>query len=873
MYPAPGTSRATATVRPTATVRSRTTHGRTTRGTALAAAATLVVGLALWTTFTTGARAASVVLEAESAALSGGAVVAADHSGYTGGGFVGGFTDGNKGAAKTSFTVQAPSAGAATVTLRYANGTGSAQTLSLLVNGTRVRQVTLPATANWDTWAGSEQTVTLNAGANTVALAFTTADSGNVNLDNLTATTGTAPQGGTLEAESAALSGGAVVAADHSGYTGSGFVGGFTDGNKGNATAAFTVPSGQAGTGSVTLRYANGTGSAKTLTLLVNGASAGQVTLPATANWDSWATVQQAVTLAAGTNTVALKFTTADSGNVNLDSLTPTTPTGTGSPSPSPSDPGTPAPTGAGATLPFTSYEAEAGTTNGTVLTPDRTYLSTAAEASGRSAVKLTQTGQYVEIKLTAPANAVNLRYSLPDSADGKGLDATLSVYADGQALPDLSLTSRYAWVYGAYPYTNNPGEGQAHRFFDETRATLGRTLPTGTVLRFQKDAGDTAASYTLDLVEAEQTGTAETLPSGYLSAASLGVTPGGPDVTAALNTALNTAKSQGKGLFLPAGTYTVSDHVNLSGVKLRGAGVWYTVLRGTGLKGGLYGQGGTSTVENLTVDGQNTVRDDANGQAGIEGDFGTGSVIRNVWVRHTKVGLWINAPTKGLQASDLRIRDTYADGVNLHGAVNGTVVSNSSIRGTGDDALAMWSDGAAVTDSAFRHNTVQLPALANGAAVYGGSGNSVQDNLISDTVTAGAGITVSTRFGQPFTGTTTVSGNVLRRTGSMEVNWNSKLGAVWIYADQSDLTQPVVLNGNTVEDSTYSGLLLSWQKQIADLRVDGLTITRTGANGIEGNATGRGTFANTKVSQTAEAPLNVTGGFTIQRGTGNSGW
>nr|WP_237530448.1 glycosyl hydrolase family 28-related protein [Streptomyces sp. SID3212] len=389
-----------------------------------------------------------------------------------------------------------------------------------------------------------------------------------------------------------------------------------------------------------------------------------------------------------------------------------------------------------------------------------------------------------------------------------------------------------------------------------------------------QKDTGDTAASYTIDLVEAEETGAVGTLPSGYVSAGTLGVTPNdNQDDTAALNTALNTAKSQGRGLFLPAGTYNISDHVNLSGVKLRGAGVWYTVLRGTGLKGGLFGRGGTSTVENLMIDGQNNVRDDAAGQAAVEGDFGTGSVIKNVWIQHTKVGLWISAPTDGLTAGDLRIRNTFADGVNLHGAVRNTVISNSSLRGTGDDALAMWSDGAAVTNSAFRNNTVQLPTLANGAAVYGGSGNSVENNLISDTVVAAAGITVSTRFGDPFSGTTTVSGNLLRRTGSMEVNWNSKLGALWVYADRYDITQPVVLTNNTVEDSTYSGLLISWQRVVSDLRVNGLTINQTGLHGIEGNAAGSGSFSNTKVTSTAGAPLNMTGGFAIQRGTGNSGW
>ncbi|MFI0237848.1 right-handed parallel beta-helix repeat-containing protein [Streptomyces sp. NPDC016845] len=667
-----------------------------------------------------------------------------------------------------------------------------------------------------------------------------------------------------LEAESATLSGGAVVEREHSGYTGTGYVGGLIDTNKGRASLRFSAQSAYDGAGTVTIRYANGTGSPKTLTLNTNGNTT-QLTLPATANWTTWSTIDVPVTYSKGVNTLALTFNNTDSGNVNIDNIKAVTPTG-------PSDPG--GPSGAGASLPFTTYEAEGGTFKGSAVGPDRTYLTVASEASGRRAVKLAQTGDYVEIRLTKAADAINLRYSLPDSSDGTGIDASLSAYADGTALPDLQLTSRYAWVYGAYPYTNHPSEGQAHRFFDETRVKLGRTLPAGTVLRLQKDTGDTAASYTIDLVEAEQAGTAATLPSGYVSARDLGVVPdGGKDVTTALDSALQTAKSQGKGLFLPAGTYVVSDHVNLSGVKMRGAGVWHTVLRGTGLKGGLFGRGGTSTVEDLMIDGQNTVRDDAGGHAAIEGDFGTGSVIRNVWIQHTKVGLWITGPTTRLSASDLRVRNTYADGVNLHGAVKDTVVSNSSIRGTGDDALAMWSDGAAVTDSAFRGNTVQLPTLANGAAIYGGSGNSVENNDISDTVVAASGITVSTRFGQPFSGTTTVSGNLLRRTGSMEVNWNSKLGAVWVYADRSDITQPVVLSDNTVEDSTYSGLLVSWQKQVTDLRVDGLTIDRTGHHGIEINAAGHGIFSGTRITGAAGTALDVAGGFTVQRGSGNSGW
>lgn len=57
--------------------------------------------------------------------------------------------------------------------------------------------------------------------------------------------------------------------------------------------------------------------------------------------------------------------------------------------------------------------------------------------------------------------------------------------------------------MYGAYPYNNDASQGSGHHFFDETHALIG-SFPAGTVLKFQKDAGDTAASYTLDLVETE---------------------------------------------------------------------------------------------------------------------------------------------------------------------------------------------------------------------------------------------------------------------------------------------------------------------------------------------------------------------------------
>ncbi|WP_436761368.1 carbohydrate-binding protein [Streptosporangium sp. V21-05] len=939
------------------------------------------------------AVAAATTHQAESAALSGGAVVGTDHTGYTGSGFVGGYTDVNKGRAATTFTVNATAAGARTVSLRYANGTGATMSLSLYVNGTRIRQTTLPATGDWNTWTTKAETVTLNAGANTVAYRFDGTDLGNVNLDAITVSDVTPPPAGTYEAESAALSGGAVVGTDHTGYTGSGFVGGYTDVNKGRAATTFTVNATAAGARTVSLRYANGTGATMSLSLYVNGTRIRQTTLPATGDWNTWTTKAETVTLNAGANTVAYRFDGTDLGNVNLDSITVTGATDPGDPSvnlPYQMETGflsggaavatavggfsgtgyadgftsvgaravrtvnaaaaggavvtlrygnatggartlstyvnglrtgritLPAGSGwltatqtltlraglnligyqydagdtggvaldglsvagglalnaRGATVPYTEYEAEGGSTNATVIGPDRTYLTVASEASGRRAVRLDDTGDYLQITLTKPANSIVVRYAVPDNASGTGITAPLALYAGGAKLQDLSLSSTYSWVYGDYPYTSDPAGGRAHHFFDEVRARFA-TQPAGTVLKLQKDASSTAAYYVIDLIDTEQVAAAITAPADHLAITSYGAVAGDAgDDTAAINNAVAAARAQSKGVWIPAGTFTVNARINLAGVSVRGAGQWHTTVRGTNGKGGFFATGSGVQIADLTIAGDVRYRDDANFDAGIEGNFGSGSLVHNVWMEHVKVGMWIDSGTDGLYVAGVRIRDTFADGVNMHGNVRNTRLDQSVVRNTGDDGLAMFSQGSAVTNCAYTFNTVSLPMLANAVGVYGGTGNRVEDNLLSDTVTGSSGIAISTRFSPvPFAGTTSVQRNTLTRTGGFEPNWGAQLGALWIYADTADITAPVLVKDVTIVDSTHQAILLSYQKTITNLTLDHVTVTGAGSYGIEANAAGSATASHVTVTGAASGGLNNLTGYTFTRGPGNSGW
>ncbi|GAB3999477.1 hypothetical protein GCM10029992_28360 [Glycomyces albus] len=157
-----------------------------------------------------------------------------------------------------------------------------------------------------------------------------------------------------------------------------------------------------------------------------------------------------------------------------------------------------------GADVPFVEHEAEEAATDGTLIGPDSAYLSLPGEASGRQAVTLDAVGEYVEFTLTEPANAMTLRYSIPDSPQGAGRDAPIDLLVDGQEVQQLPLTSRYGWYYGSYPFTNDPGAGNGHHFYDHVRTMFDQTLDAGTKVRVQVSSTADSPTFTIDLADFE---------------------------------------------------------------------------------------------------------------------------------------------------------------------------------------------------------------------------------------------------------------------------------------------------------------------------------------------------------------------------------
>ncbi|WP_431875353.1 glycosyl hydrolase family 65 protein [Amycolatopsis sacchari] len=118
--------------------------------------------------------------------ISGGAFLESSHPGSITGSYLAGLNTNNTPTVggRDVVPVRNAPAGPATLAVRYGNGSGSAQTVHIGVNG-QSRQLSVPSLASWDDWAVVTVPVTLNAGANTLEVTVADGDTARVNVDYL----------------------------------------------------------------------------------------------------------------------------------------------------------------------------------------------------------------------------------------------------------------------------------------------------------------------------------------------------------------------------------------------------------------------------------------------------------------------------------------------------------------------------------------------------------------------------------------------------------------------------------------------------------------------------------------------------------------
>ena len=456
-----------------------------------------------------------------------------------------------------------------------------------------------------------------------------------------------------------------------------------------------------------------------------------------------------------------------------------------------------------GAKMPYTTHEAENATVeNGATIQQSTDMESTAVEATNQTYVELPKKDAAVTFNVTEPANALNVRYTIPDGASGQ-----LDVQVNGSSVGNLDLSSHSAWQYlkGDHEY-DQAIDGSSARFrFDETRLLLKNIqLKSGDKISLVKKKDDNVP-YGIDFIELEQAPAPVAQGENSINIVDKGASANDDsDDTAALLAAVEEAKASGKSVYIPEGRFNFDKQVNIEAdnLKISGAGIWHTQLHFTSDKrygGGIVFGHNSNGIElsNLYMDSNLTSRynEDAQYKA-ISGTLGKDSKIHDIWVQHFEVGMWIGdydqtgnmKYTDGLVVENARIRNNLADGINFAQGTKNSTVKNSNIRGNGDDGLAIWSsisDGtnaAAEENNKFLNNTIESGWRAAGIGIFGGKGHEISGNLIKD-VFAGAGIRVNTVFaGHNFDLNDSgikIHDNTILRSGTTNDLYNLHRGAI----------------------------------------------------------------------------------------------
>lgn len=546
-----------------------------------------------------------------------------------------------------------------------------------------------------------------------------------------------------------------------------------------------------------------------------------------------------------------------------------------------------------GATVPFVTLEAEdpANRVAGQVIAmsglPSPAMWTPALEASGRAYVQLTNTGDYLEFPNVPAANTIVIRHCIPDAPTGGGILGTLSLYVNGVKRQSLTLSSKYNWLYqtsgtnaSQNGQSNVPGAGPAHVFWDETGFFITNGLQAGDTLRLQKDDGDTAAYYLIDLIDLENVAPPLSPPPAgtYLSAADFGATGSDPgDDTVALQSCINAAEAQGKSVWLPPGTYYQSGPLAVNGVTVAGAGMWYTRLVGTvPTKKNVQLLGNAPAISNLCIaNDATTSRISPTAYAISLGSSSCSNwIAQNVWITHTVTGFWITGGNGGT-VRGCRVRMTYADAITLNAGSSNYRIEQNHVRGVGDDGMAILANvkSPLSTNDTLCYNTVIANWWGHNCDLAGGCGHVIRDNYLADNALFGC-FTINLPASYPMNPVTSASirRNTIVRGGGNYVG--QQRGAIWAYAGSTTVTN-VLFEDNAIIDPIFSGI------QVAGCSNQAMTFNHNVVSGpgtygvfVSAEAKGSGIFTSNLVLNAGQSHPqfdNAAGAHFSVTATGNS--
>jgi len=572
---------------------------------------------------------------------------------------------------------------------------------------------------------------------------------------------------------------------------------------------------------------------------------------------------------------------------------------------------------------PWQRYEAENGKcqTNGSILSATFDNSQLQSEATNQIATNLINKGDYIQWTCGKEANAMTIRFSLPDNAttskDGTGTQGNLSLYVNNQKVNIYQATRNSSEIvsqnkilldsYWAWQYFNRENvayekiKGNILRMrFDEIIIRLENPIKANDVFKLVKE-DDNSTAYTIDFVELENVS-----PITYesIDGQKVKYEGNGSDLQTFIN------NNSGKTIYLPAGKYIVPERIyfKYDNTKLQGAGIFYTeVFFSAPLDNTNYAKRGfESSKSNIKVDGmyingilnQRYYQRNSGKQPGkgFNASFGTNSTISNVLVQHFECGAWFDNANQ-LHISNSRFRNNYADGTNLASASKNCIVEFCSYRNNGDDDMAAWSNGGLGENITYQYNTSELCWRAAGIGFFGGKQHKAHHCLVIDPIEIG--IRIDASFGgYAFSndGFIEIFENSVYKGGTDKNVWgNHYEGAIYVTLTSAQYDIPNIsfknidiINSkeNAISINNYNSSTKNLRLCFENININGVNQNNTGnKNGLYISSDVRGTifvknftFSNVTgqnikndaptskltFKETQDDPCNFTGYYTI---------
>jgi len=301
----------------------------------------------------------------------------------------------------------------------------------------------------------------------------------------------------------------------------------------------------------------------------------------------------------------------------------------------------------------------------------------------------------------------------------------------------------------------------------------------------------------------------AQSQPPNTLSITSYGASTSSSDNRTAIQNCFNAAQSQGVGVWIPSGTYTVRGTLNATDITITGAGMTSSTI---------YRQKPNATtdtviyltrctVRDLGVDGNGTGRNNGTADGGLNLQ-GVGWLMERVRISHSDAGMWASGSNGTVRNCQFYI--TYADGCNINNGDgpnklgHNLTVENCVIDNHLDDGIAINSQGISLGRQNMQNPKVINSETrncqgANGLRIAGGVNPLVQGNYVHDMASGGEnGIQVGRFSGDGFY---CDNGKVINNTFTRVSGHNDTAG-IWVYEDAECDFQ-----GNHVVDSYQHGV------------------------------------------------------------------